>query len=107
MPGRGRPFKKGQEGLGGVRPGSGAKPGPIKELRRLKLLEMESEAEKSLEFEIRMRDNPEVEWGLRHAASVEIMNRVWGKPKQAVELSGKDGESLPVVITVQIQGDPR
>jgi hypothetical protein len=36
----------------------------------------------------------------RVAASVAILDRAWGKPKQAMEHSGPDGEPIPTSLTV-------
>lgn len=35
---------------------------------------------------------------MRFKAAREILDRVIGKPRQAVEVTGKDGESAPQVI---------
>lgn len=70
------------------RPGGGRKKNPETVLREMDQAYRLKEAQKSFIFICKMRDNPEVPHGIRLAAAQDIQDRVFGKPKQAVEHSG-------------------
>lgn len=88
-----KPLAKPTRPFGGPQPGSGRKPKLLTAL----LLTQESAAE-DIAYAYRlfantMRDQ-DAETELRLDCGRELMNRLCGKPPQAVELSGTDGEPL-------------
>lgn len=78
------------DGYGGRRPGAGRPKGSISEktkLKRLALAEAQQHAEQALAGLVGMMDDklsPE----LKRAVYNDVMDRVWGKPTQAVKLGG-------------------
>jgi hypothetical protein len=78
---------------GGRRPGAGRKPGVIVQLRKLALANSSGEAEKSLAMMVNLRDHSKNE-SIQFAAAKEIMDRVWGKPRQTQEITEKPGRSI-------------
>lgn len=91
MPFRGKP------GRGGRRQGSGRKPSPKTQLARLALAELEEEAEKSIRFMVKLRDDTKVGASVRFAAAQDLIDRRFGRAKQSVGLSN-DGQPLTVTI---------
>ena len=113
---------------GGFRPGAGAKPKAVKEFRDGLIVDLitappppgsnapaagpgpigpgmtpapvvgGSAAERAIRTIEQLMDDTEAPRPVRLAAAREILDRVIGKPRQAVEVSGKDGESAPQVI---------
>lgn len=84
-------FKKGQSGNpnGKSNPGlAGRKPKEATILKQLSLREANHEAEASLQFCVELRNDVTQPNGLRLAAASEVMDRVWGKPKQAIDHTG-------------------
>ncbi len=77
--------EKKKNGWGGARPGSGPKPKLINVLKLRKLAESGLEAEKSFDLLIQLRDDAERPDELRRDCAVEIMDRIWGKPKAHIE----------------------
>ena len=73
---------------GGARPGAGAKKKPATILRELCIRENIQEAEKSLEFIKKMRDDVKQAPSLRVECAKEIMDRIWGKSKQSMDFNG-------------------
>ena len=109
---------------GGYRPNAGAKPKAVKEFRDGLITGLiqtppansnpvipptigpmaqaaivgGSAAERAIRTIEQLMDDMESPRPVRLAAAREILDRVIGKPRQAVEVSGKDGESAPQVI---------
>lgn len=82
---------------GGARPGAGRKPKESTMLKRVLLEDCSGDAMEAYQFNLSiMRDNS-APLTLRQAASVEIMNRHWGKTKQQVEHSGEVGISEMII----------
>lgn len=81
---------------GGPRRGSGRKPKPSTVLARLAIAELDEEAEKSIRFIVNVRDNPKWPKFIRFAAAQDLIDRRFGKPKQAVSVGG-DAAS-PIII---------
>ncbi|TXH41554.1 MAG: hypothetical protein E6Q97_37365 [Desulfurellales bacterium] len=77
--------------MGGRRPGAGRPLAAATILRNAALADRDQEAQKSLDFCIALRDNVGAKNDIRLAAAKEIMDRVWGRPKQSVEHSGTLG----------------
>jgi len=73
---------------GGKRPNSGRKKLPETVFKEQELAYRVDQARKSFEFVCKLRDNPNVHWGLRLDAAKDIQDRIFGKPKQALEHSG-------------------
>jgi hypothetical protein len=82
--------RKPPKGKGGRRPGSGRKPSPKTLLARLAIAELDEEAERSIMFLVGVRDNPKVAWGIRVVAAQDLIDRRFGKAKQAMTVSGGD-----------------
>lgn len=74
-------------GKGGPRPGSGRKP-KAATILKAKLADFAGDALRAFKFNVQLMDDATQPMNLRQAASREIMDRLWGKPKQAVEHSG-------------------
>jgi hypothetical protein len=84
-------FSKGGKGGPGRPKGSVS----IKEkLHGLALEAASGEAEKSLQFLVQMRDNESLPGGTRIEAARLIIENVWGKPKQRMEMSGDVGLTI-------------
>lgn len=105
MPGPGRRFEKGNKfAKGGRRVGSGQKPSEATILKE-KLADYADCAIEAFQFNVQlMRDVTEPK-PLRREASKEIMDRLWGKAKQAVEHSGDIG--VVELILRAAQDEPR
>jgi len=88
--GRGRPFQPGQSGNPGGRP---------KLLAEVKALAAEhtKDAIKALS---EIAKNPKALAVARVSAANALLDRAWGKPTQAVEMSGPDGGPVPVAAAV-------
>ncbi len=83
------PFKKGHKHApGGARKGSGRKPSPKTVLARLAISELDAEAEKSIRFMVRVRDNGDVPWVVRVHTAENLIDRRFGKPKQSHDIEG-------------------
>lgn len=91
---------------GGKREGSGRKPKKITKFRQLSLTQKGKEAEKSLNLLIEFRDDENEPKDFRRDCANDIIDRIWGKPKQAHEHSGKDGGDIIVRIERQGTGEP-
>ena len=87
-------------GPGGARPGSGRKPEAVTRLKQ-SLSEYVGEAMESFRFCVRLRDDESAEKALRLAAAKEIMDRVFGKPTQGVDVSG---EVTGRIVLVRAEG---
>lgn len=92
MPRSSTTFKKGQSGNPKGRP---------QELAHVKALAAQY-TEVAIEALAAICQNLEERGSARVAAAEAILNRAWGRPEQAVELSGKDGSDLIPHITVTI-----
>jgi len=88
---RGRP----RGSWGGLRDGAGGKMKMETILKRLAIKDAEGEAEKSMQFLVNFRDNPQVPPNVRLAAATVLMDRVWGKPNQSIEHRG--GSRLVII----------
>jgi hypothetical protein len=73
-------------------------------LKELSLENANGEAEKSLQFLVDVRNNGKASWGVRIEAAKLVIENVWGKPKQRMELTGKDGG--PLTVNVVNYADP-
>lgn len=83
-------LKNGNKGAnGGARKGAGRKPKAYTLLKRRLEAEKVEEAEKSIDFYIQVRDNPNESTALRLEAATLILDRVLGKAKEHKELSGE------------------
>jgi hypothetical protein len=71
---------------GGARPKSGPKPQEIREQKRLLCEKFFPDAEKALAYMVEVMNNPREQTTTRMAAGQIVMDQVWGKPKQAVDL---------------------
>lgn len=83
---------------GGKRIGAGAKPKAITTARDAALKNMEATAERILAWVANLAEDASKPDDIRLDASKEVMNRVWGKHRQAVEVSGKDGGALQINV---------
>jgi phenylpyruvate tautomerase PptA (4-oxalocrotonate tautomerase family) len=106
-----RSKSKGKSNRGGARAGAGRKPKATTEMKQRLISEM---AEVSADtkndaavyafglFDKTMRDEKE---GIatRLECATEVLNRVWGKPKQAVEMSGPGGGAIPMTLEARIE----
>ncbi len=83
--------------VGGARPGAGRKPGKVSQAKR-DLMEMaKGHAPRALQVLIDIAVNGEAE-AARVSAANAILDRGYGRPVQGVEVAGKDGGALKVVI---------
>lgn len=87
-----------QMGRGGARTGAGRKPAPWRVLKRLALKEAGEEAEKSLAFIVGVRENEGTPMGIRLEAARDIMNSVWGKPRQTAEIEIMPEKSPRIIL---------
>ena len=74
----------GRKNNGGKRSGSGRKPKAYTQLRKRIEAEKVEEAEKSFDFYVQVRDNPDEKTEIRMAAADRIADRVLGKATQPV-----------------------
>jgi len=74
-------------GHGGRRPGAGRKPKLSTEIRTRALREANGDAEFALGLLVAVLRDNKVDLGLRWAAGIEIMDRVWGKARQGVDVN--------------------
>lgn len=73
---------------GGARPGAGRKPGQVSQAKR-EIAEMAKDhAAKALQVLIDVANNSKVAPAARVSAATAILDRGYGKPRQAVELDG-------------------
>lgn len=82
---------------GGRRLGAGRKPSVLTQAKREWAHLAEEEAKKSMMVLIDLRDHSNAE-SIRMAAAIEIKNTIWGRPKQAMEHGGKDGEPITIQV---------
>lgn len=73
-------------GRGGKREGAGRKPSAYTELKRRVIAEQMDEAEKSFDFYVQVRNNPEESTEVRMAAADRILDRVIGRPSNKFEI---------------------
>ena len=86
--GRGRPIQKGQV----LNPGGRPKiPEDVKEACRAASIE-------AVDILLALMRSKDTNPGERIKAATTILNRAWGTPVQAVEVSGKEGEPLALKI---------
>lgn len=91
-----------KQAKGGARPGAGRKPSATTILSRLAIAELDEEAEKSVRFLVEVRDNEEHPIGVRVECARDLIDRRFGKSKQAVEHSG--GLTLEQLVGQASQG---
>ena len=73
---------------GGARPGAGRKPGQVSQAKR-ELAEMAKDhAAKALDVLVSVASNAKAPPAARVSAATAILDRGYGKPRQAVELDG-------------------
>lgn len=99
--------QKNQTRRGGPRPNSGRKKKPVREMREAIIGELAGTGEVADDlkndaagyafrlFNDTMRDERQPT-EVRLNCAEEVLNRVWGKPRQAVELSGRDGKAIEI-----------
>jgi hypothetical protein len=75
---------------GGTRAGAGRKPDLTRALRDGYLKDKQAEAEYAYALMAATMRDGYLDVAVRLDAAREVMNRTWGKPRQAVELSGGD-----------------
>lgn len=83
---------------GGARKGAGRKPNEFKAAREKALKDKETSADDIFNWFISVAKDVTEDKSIRMEAGKEVMNRIWGKHKQAVELAGKDGGSLEIKV---------
>lgn len=81
---------------GGAREGAGRKPGLVSEAKRTITEAAKEHAEKALEVLVGIASDGKAPAAARVSAATAILDRGYGKPSQAVELTGKDGGPLEV-----------
>jgi hypothetical protein len=86
------PFR-GTPAPGGYRPNAGRKPKEASQLRTI-LEGRFKDAENAFQFNVDLMNDPKESKALRQVASIEVMNRVIGKPRQSLEHSGPDGGNI-------------
>jgi hypothetical protein len=82
---------------GGKRPGAGRPKGGVSQKTKLKRLTIEQaggHAERALALMVEVMDKPLAPLKLRMEAAREVMDRVWGKPKQAINHEGAVGITI-------------
>lgn len=83
--------------VGGKRPGAGRKPGKVSQAKR-ELAEMAKDhAEAALQTLVDVASNAKASESARVSAAVAILDRGYGKPFQAVQLSGDANAPVQVV----------
>lgn len=82
---------------GGKRPGAGRKPGAVSRAKR-ELADMAKDyAELALQTLVDVAGSPKASESARVSAAVAILDRGYGKPFQAVQLSGDANAPVQVV----------
>lgn len=89
---------------GGKREGAGRKPLAATVLKE-KLGDYAEDALKAFKFCSELMNDASAEKNVRLAAAREVMDRLWGKPTQAVQLSGKDGGPITISELVAQHAD--
>lgn len=101
--------QKNQTKRGGPRPNSGRKKKPVTEIREALISEISGTGEVPAEFQndaaayaFRLFDttmrNVQEPRNVRLDCAREILNRVWGKPKQSVEVGGRGGGPMQLEV---------
>lgn len=93
--GPGRPFAEGQSGNPGGRP---------KALKEVQALAGRYTKRAIVALAKILKESPDDK--ARIAAAEALLNRAWGKPSQAVEVSGPDGEPIESKAEVTAHADP-
>lgn len=75
---------------------SGRKPKEYTLLKRRMIAESIDEAEKSFDFYVQVRDNPNEPTAMRKACADAILDRVLGKPKEMLSVDAKVKSSCDV-----------
>lgn len=86
---------------GGARPGSGRKRGAARVARDEYLNNLHTEAIKSMEFLIEVRDDKKAPMDLRRQCALDVIGYAWGKPAPILPDNGEGG---PVGILIAIDG---
>jgi len=98
-----KPINQKSTGRGGVRPGSG-RPKGRKNLLSAELKELaQSYGQQALETIVNVMISGDSD-SIRMTAAKELLDRGYGKPVQANEITGKDGESLHWAFSVARAG---
>jgi hypothetical protein len=82
---------------GGKRAGAGRKPKQAAVLRRKFIEDKQHAAEDAFAFLVEVMNNPEAALALRVESARQIQDRVWGKPRQAVDMQ-QETPATTVVI---------
>ena len=85
---------------GGARPGAGRKPGKVNQIKRDLASMAKGHAEAALATLVEIMTNPGEAASARVSAATALLDRGYGKPVQAMEHSGPDGEPIPTSLTV-------
>lgn len=85
---------------GGARPGAGRKPGKVGAAKRDLAAMAKQHAEAALLTLVEIAGNKEEPASARVSAATALLDRGFGKPPQALEHSGPDGEPIPTSLTV-------
>jgi len=89
---------------GGARPGAGRKPGQVSQAKR-DIAEMaKGHAEKALEVLISVANNSKAAPAARVSAASAILDRGYGKPRQAVDMDAAFAGSLTVTYVTSPSG---
>jgi hypothetical protein len=83
---------------GGRRPGAGRKPNKLKALRDQVVGDKHAVAEYAFNLYTDTLQDTSVDIAVRLDCGKEIMDRVWGKPKQAIKHSGDDTAPVRIVV---------
>lgn len=85
---------------GGKRPGAGRKPGKVGAAKRALADMAKDHAEAAMATLAAIHSDTTAPPAARVTAATAILDRAYGKPHQAVEVSGKDGKPIEHEFTV-------
>lgn len=97
---------KSRSGHGGPRPNSGRKSKAIAALRDSFVADKQGCAEYAFKLYDQTLRDESAPLDLRLECGQEVMNRVWGRPKQAIEHSGEDGGPILIEFVNDWRGQP-
>lgn len=95
-----KPAKK--DGRGGAREGAGRKPGVVSEAKRTFAAAARENADEALDILLAVARNVEAAPAARVSAANSIIDRAYGKPLSALEVTGKDGGAIEHAIKAKI-----
>lgn len=81
-------------GHGGARPGTGRKKGEVTQAKLTLIEKAKGFADDALQVLVDIAQSVEAPPASRVSAAVAILDRGYGKPVQATEVSGKDGKPI-------------